>query len=112
MTDGKMTRALGATGIGIGLTEMFAPHWLSRTLGVRDRPLLTRAMGAREIASGAAILAGREERGLWARVVGDAIDIGLLGFAFRRSRRRKVVFAVLGVVAAITVLDVLATRRL
>jgi hypothetical protein len=112
MTDGKMARALGATGIGIGITELFAPNWLNRKLGVRPSPLLTRALGAREIATGAAIFAGKEEPGQWARVAGDAVDLALLGLAFRRSRRRKLLFGVLGVVAAITFLDVLAARRL
>ena len=113
MTDGKAAIALGAAGIGIGIAEITAPYWLNKQLGVRVRPGLMRAMGAREIASSIAILARKDRSiGQWARVAGDVVDVALLGLALRRSRRRKVVLGVLGAVLAIGVLDLLVARRL
>ena len=109
----NMSRALGIAGIGIGAAELFAPDWLAKQLGVAPRTRLLRVMGAREVASGVGIVARHNPTpGQWTRVMGDVIDIGLLGLAARRSRRRKVVLGVLGAVLAISVLDVITARRL
>ncbi|HEU4586133.1 MAG TPA: hypothetical protein VFR95_10305, partial [Gemmatimonadaceae bacterium] len=98
-----MARALGLTGIGLGLAEMAMPDRLSRRLGLRDARTVLRAMGAREILSGVGILAPRNPTvGLWSRVAGDAMDLGLLGVAAARSRNRKMVAGAIGMVAAIS----------
>jgi hypothetical protein len=109
----NMSRVLGVVGMGIGLAEIVAPKWLSKQLGVRHRPTLMRAMGAREVASGVGIVARHNPTpAQWTRVIGDVIDIALLALAVRDSRKRNVVFAALGAVLAIGALDLLTARRL
>ena len=72
-----------------------------------------RAMGAREILSGVGILTPRNPTaGLWSRVAGDAMDLGLLGVAAARTRNRKMVAGAIAMVAAISALDLLYARRL
>jgi hypothetical protein len=113
MRNRKVARALGLTGIGLGLAELAMPAQMSRGLGLRDARTVLRAMGAREILSGVGILAPRNPTvGLWSRVAGDAMDLGLLGVAAARSRNRKVVAGAIGMVAAISALDLLYARRL
>jgi hypothetical protein len=92
---------------------MAMPDRLSRRLGLRDARTVLRAMGAREILSGVGILAPRNPTvGLWSRVAGDAMDLGLLGVAAAKSRNRKMVAGAIGMVAAISALDLLYARRL
>lgn len=109
----NVSRALGIAGVGIGIAELVAPRWLSEQLGIAERPRLLRVMGAREIASGVGIVARHNPTpAQWTRVIGDAIDLALLGAALRRTRRRNVVIGVLGAVLAIGVLDWITARRL
>ncbi|HEY5946110.1 MAG TPA: hypothetical protein VIV40_11495 [Kofleriaceae bacterium] len=109
----NMSRALGIAGMGIGLAELVAPSWLSKQLGVEPRAALMRAMGAREVASGLGIVARHNPTpGQWTRVLGDVVDIALLGLAFRKSRKRTFVLGALGAVLAISALDLITARRL
>ena len=112
-----LSRGLGLLGVGLGVTELAFPRKLAGVVGVDARTtassLLVRALGVREIASGLALLAAPAHPGpLWARVIGDAIDLGLLGLALtaRRSNRRRVALA-LGAIAGIAAIDILASRR-
>ncbi len=113
MRSRKVARALGLTGIGLGLAEMAMPDRLSRRLGLRDARTVLRAMGARETLSGVGTLAPRNPTaGPWSRVAGDAMDPGLLGAAAARSGNRRMVAGAIGMVAAISALDLLYARRL
>jgi hypothetical protein len=113
MRNVNAARALGLTGIGLGLAEVAMPGRLSRRLGLRNSRKLLRAMGAREILSGVGILSRRNPTpGLWARVAGDAIDLGLLGVAVARSRDRKMVAGAIAMVLAISALDLFYAQRL
>ena len=113
MTSLNAARALGLTGIGLGLAEMGMPERLSKQLGVRSSSTLLRAMGAREILSGVGILSLRNPKpGLWARVAGDAIDLGLLGVAVGKSRDRRMVARAIAMVLAISALDVFYAQRM
>ena len=112
-----LARGLGWFSMGLGAAELAVPHELARLIGVGDcrpAPIVMRALGAREIASGLGLLIGRERpSGAWARVAGDALDLALLAWAARthcthRDRLAIAVAAVLGV----TALDVIAGRRL
>lgn len=111
-----LIRALGWLGVTLGVTELTIPGVLASVIGVdRDgaAPVILRATGVREIASSVAVLARPDHPApRWARVVGDAIDLGLLGLALTapRSGRRRLALA-LGVVAGVTALDVVAARR-
>jgi hypothetical protein len=113
MFEINMSRALGVAGMGLGLAELIAPQWLSTQLGIKHRPRLLRAMGAREVASGVGIVARHNPTpAQWTRVIGDVIDIALLGLAVRESRKRKAVFGALGAVLVIGALDFITARRL
>lgn len=109
-----IAKALGWFSIGVGVAQMVAPRAIARASGVAEQPLLLRALGMREIASGVGILSQRRPTGwLWSRVAGDAIDLALLGAAARSSsgvRRRRVAVAAT-TVAGIALLDVLASVR-
>lgn len=108
-----LSRGLGWFSIGLGVAEVTAPRMLARAIGIHPggrTPVTMRAMGAREILNGLGILA-RPQRPLplWSRVLGDALDLALLGWAVKAKRTNKerltaAIVSVLGV----TVLDIVA----
>ncbi|MBD0315223.1 MAG: SRPBCC family protein [Nitrospiraceae bacterium] len=107
--------ALGWFSIGLGLLELAAPRRLARSIGVDDHRLLVRSLGMREIISGVGILTQRQPAGwMWSRVAGDAMDLALLGAAFRvpgAGRRSRVALAT-AAVAGVTLADLFVSRRL
>jgi uncharacterized membrane protein len=118
-TGGESTADfLGYFSIGLGLAEFLAPHAMNKVIGVKhpdDRSLSTmRAMGLREIGHGLAILTNQHpEKAVWSRVVGDALDLALLGktFANPENDRGRTAFATLNVLA-VTAVDVMTARQL
>lgn len=107
----RLAKMLGWFSIGVGVAQLVTPRNVSRAAGIEQRPLLMRALGVREIASGVGILTQRRRTGwLWSRVAGDAMDLALLGIAARspRSERRLVSLAT-AMVAGVTVLDLLSS---
>ena len=110
----RLARTLGWVSVGLGVSQLVTPRTLARLIGVPERAALFRWLGARELASGVGILARRRPAGwLWARVAGDAVDLGLLGAALRsRAGVPARVAAAAGAVAGVTVLDALCARRL
>ncbi len=116
LNEEKIARGLGWFSIGLGLAEIAAPRSLAKLIGVRgDFSGLLRMLGARKITSGIGILAGRRPNAnwVWSRVGGDAIDLALLGAAFRlkRSNRNKLAMAT-AAVAGVTALDAICSQRL
>jgi uncharacterized membrane protein len=113
--DRQLGQLLGWLSIGLGLAELLAPRALGRAIGVGESQSGTlRAMGVREIVSGLGLLSERmPATWAWSRVAGDAIDLALLGAAVRApdSDPRRIAVAAAGV-AAVTALDVYASRRL
>lgn len=113
----RLAHGLGWLGAGLGVAQLVAPRPLARSLGLPDhvRSMSTlRAVGARELASSAGILLRRQPAiWLWLRVAGDLVDLALLGAALssRRARPSRLA-AALAAVAGVTVLDLLAARRL
>jgi uncharacterized membrane protein len=113
--DVTLSRALGWFSIGLGLTELGAPKAVARLIGVPDRREHRKALttlGVRELVTGAGILVRpQSSTGLWTRVAGDLMDLAVLGAAFgvRRAKRDRL-SAVVGVIAAVTVVDALAAR--
>jgi|RhiMetdeSRZDD1v2_1073273.scaffolds.fasta_scaffold187251_1 uncharacterized membrane protein len=112
----KIARGLGWFSIGLGVAEIVAPRSLAKLIGLRGNPSgLLRMLGAREITSGIGILTGRQPNAnwMWSRVGGDAIDLALLGAAFRsrRSNRNKLAMAT-AAVAGVTALDAICSQRL
>jgi uncharacterized membrane protein len=104
----RLAIGLGWFSIALGLAEVAAPRSVARLIGVASdentEPVL-RAMGAREIANGVAILAQPDRaRWLWSRVGGDTMDLSLLGAALGDERTQLgrlggAIGAVLGVAA-------------
>lgn len=112
-----LAEGLGWFSIGLGLAEIAAPGGLGRFIGVgvdgRGRNLM-RVLGAREIAAGLGILSGRRRAGwMWSRVLGDAMDLALLGSAMSAedSDRGRLGVAT-AAVAGVTALDVITAARL
>jgi uncharacterized membrane protein len=112
----RLAKGLGWFSIGLGLAEMAAPQSVAQLVGIEDGAR-TRAMirgyGARELATGLAILSRPDARWLWARVAGDVVDLSSLAAALQRddSDVRKVAFG-LASVAGVMVADIVAARRL
>jgi Domain of unknown function (DUF4267) len=108
-----LATGLALFSIGLGLYELLAPRHLARTLGMRRQERLIQAYGAREIATGVAILASRDPSPwLWGRVAGDALDLATLaGGLHEANRRREHVGLAMAAVAGVAVLDVIAAQR-
>jgi hypothetical protein len=88
----RLSWALGWASMGIGLTELTFPEHIGRVLGVPKRSgrMLMRSCGLREVASGLGLLLQPSRREwLWARVVGDALDLTLLAVSFRLPRANR-----------------------
>ena len=56
MNDQQVARGLGLFSLGLGAAELFAPRWLGSTSVISGKANTLRAFGAREIASGIAVL--------------------------------------------------------
>ncbi len=108
----QTARLLGWTSLAVGITEVAATDWLEEVMGVGNHKVLIRSFGAREIVAGATILSqpginAGLAAGLWSRVAGDILDIGMLGEAAAVTRKPLGLATVLGVVLAVTAVDVL-----
>jgi hypothetical protein len=113
MIMNRIARGLGWFSLAVGAVELFAPGRISRVLGVRGRDGLIRSHGVREIGSGLGVLFGpRPSRWLWARVAGDALDLGALHSARQHSRRKDAIDTAMRGMSALTALDVAAAARL
>jgi len=113
----SLAMGLGWFSVALGLAELAAPRELSRLIGIRedDRTISTlRACGARELANGLAILAEPDRAAwLWSRVGGDAIDLALIGAAYRRDDTDTArLGTATAAVAGVTALDALCATWL
>ena len=97
---------LGWFSVGLGLAEILAPRALGRAIGLGYGPMkgsIFRGYGLREIAAGVGILSRRRPAAwMWARFVGDLLDLASLGTAMgthRRGRDRARIAGAIGAVA-------------
>jgi uncharacterized membrane protein len=107
-----INQALGWFSVGLGLTQIFAPRSLGRAIGVGNHPVLMRLCGAREIAAGVGLLSGRAPATFaMARVVGDAMDLAVLGasLASPAANRNRIAVAATAV-AGVAALDLYASK--
>jgi hypothetical protein len=114
MQEQQRAHGLGWFSIALGLGQLLAPNEISRLIGVSQNESLMRALGLREVITGIGILGQRTpSSGVWARVSGDLVDIGLLLTALsgRKSERHRVA-ATTGTIIAVTFVDLITARRL
>lgn len=107
MDDRTMARGLAWFGIGLGVIEVLAPGRLARAIGLEGHERTLQLFGAREIVSGALILASDEpENWLGLRVGGDVLDGALLaaGLAPSNPERVRTLLAA-AAIAPVVVLD-------
>ncbi|WP_343717825.1 hypothetical protein [Inquilinus sp.] len=110
----RVAHGLGLFSIALGALELLAPRGLSRWLGLRSDPRVVQAYGAREVATGLAILGRSQDPApfVWARVAGDALDLATLAAVAGGSRARgRLGFAVAAVIG-VTVIDALCAQSL
>jgi len=110
----RLTQTLGWLSVGLGIAGLLAPRAVGRAMGIGEHPAVLRAVGVRELTAGLGLLSERAP-GRWAvsRVIGDTVDLGLLGAAVRQrgADRTRIAIAAAAVVG-ITALDIYASRRL
>lgn len=114
VSEQNTAQALGWLSVGLGLTALLAPRLVGQLTGVGSRTGMLRAIGLRELAAGAGLLSGRDATPwLWSRVLGDTMDLMVLGAAAAKPAvgTRARAFVSLGIVGAITAADVAASVR-
>lgn len=112
----SLAQGLGWFSIGLGLAQVAAPRQLARFIGVHDderNTSLMRAIGMRELASGFGILSQRNEGAwLWGRVLGDTMDLALLGAALSdESNDRQRTLAAASAVLGVALIDAAVARH-
>jgi hypothetical protein len=109
----RLAKGLGWFSIGLGVTQLLAPQVLTRTLGLRGREGLMRVFGAREIASGMLTLSTEKQAGMTSRVVGDLLDLAVLGAALgSHNRKRDNAGVALAMTAGLTLIDIAVRKAL
>ncbi|MFL6550612.1 MAG: SRPBCC family protein [Povalibacter sp.] len=109
----QLNKGLGWFSVGLGVVELLAPKSLGRMIGTGDHSTVMRVCGARELATGIALLSGRAPAtAAFSRVAGDAVDLALLGAALRsRDADPKRLMLATTAVLGVTALDVYATGQ-
>lgn len=110
---GILERGLGWFSVGLGTAQLASPCGVARLAGMKEDDRLMRALGLRELASGLGILMRRRPIGfLWARTLGDIMDLALLGRSMRswRADRPRLTMA-MAAVGGVAVLDLVASLR-
>lgn len=117
----RLVNGLGLFSLGLGSAQLVAPGAMNRLIGAddnaRNRAVHRWVGGAREFAVGIGIESGRTPAmWLWSRVVGDMLDLGVLGGLLvgrsrRVSARRRAGISTVAV-AGVAVADLLAALQL
>jgi hypothetical protein len=113
----RAATALAWLSIGLGAAELFAPRAVARLAGIRKPKGVSstvRALGARKLANGAAILANpRQPAWLWSRVAGDGLDLWMMQRARQQRGVHDARFKVASAaVMAVTAADMMVAQRL
>ena len=103
----KVARGLGYFSIALGVAELVAPGAICRAAGVRGLEPVVRGYGAREIATGVAILTSHDpEPWIWTRVAGDLADIATVAIGVQQDNESKTRSALaLAALATVTLVD-------
>jgi uncharacterized membrane protein len=114
MNSKLLAQSLGWFSIGLGLAELIAPRRVEKCVGAPgNHKILTPMLGVREITAGLGILTqDKPKEWLWSRVIGDMMDLALLGAAFKsnKSNTKRLAIATT-MVAGVTALDILASKQ-
>ena len=108
-----LAEGLGWFSVGLGAAAIVAPKAVA-TLTGGGRSAVARSVGVRELATGIGILTQRNPAPwLWSRVIGDVIDLAVLGTSMSRGRagRGRATFS-FAAVAGILAVDALAATQL
>lgn len=107
-----LDRSLGWLSVGLGMAELLAPKALGRMIGVGDQSTVLRVCGVRELVTGVGLLSGRAPTTFaMSRVVGDVMDLALLGASLRSPDANPTrVAAAATAVAGVTALDLYASK--
>ncbi len=113
----RLATGLGFAQLALAAFELARPGALSKSLGLDQNHTFLKGFGAREMATGAGLFGWRRGRGrslwIWARVAGDLADAWTLAPALRRGNpQRHVALAAVGVLAAVTIIDIYCARAL
>src|SRR3954465_7139280 len=102
-----LARGVGYFSIALGVAELVAPAAVCRVAGVRGVEPVIRGYGAREIATGVAILGSHDpEPWIWTRVAGDLADIAAVAAGARQDNESKGRNALaVATLAAVTLVD-------
>jgi hypothetical protein len=113
----QRTLGLGAFSVGLGLAELLAPRVVARWIGVSESAIaarVLRGLGIREIANGVCLFVRPSSSvWLWSRVIGDLMDLALLGEEFRLPRTKHArLAAAVAAVLGVTAVDALSAVQL
>jgi hypothetical protein len=110
----RLAKGLGYFSIALGVAELVAPKAICRAAGVQGLEPVVRAYGAREIATGVAILTSHDpEPWIWGRVAGDLADMATVATGLQQDNARKDnSILTLATLAAVTVVDIMCATSL
>src|ERR1700712_5234533 len=109
-----LAKNLGYFSIALGLAELFAPRAVCRVAGINGLEPLIQAYGAREIATGVAILTSHNpEPWIWGRVAGDVADMATVATGLQQDNEKKEnSLLALTALAAVTLVDIVCASGL
>jgi hypothetical protein len=110
----RMAKNLGYFSIALGVAELVAPRAVCRAAGLNGMESVVRSYGAREIATGVAILTSHNPAPwIWGRVAGDMADIATVATGIRQDGEKKSnAVLTLAALAAVTAVDVMCASGL
>lgn len=116
MEKASIGRAIGAASLAVGITDILLGRTFGRGIGAGADMggRLFQIVGAREVITGVAGLIAPGSAGpvQW-RLAGDIFDLAALGYiAAPANPKRKMALVTLGIVAAITAIDLIGARAL
>ncbi|HEX8680607.1 MAG TPA: SRPBCC family protein, partial [Chthoniobacterales bacterium] len=105
--------SLGVFSLALGTAAIAAPRQVAKLIGVKHRPELFYAGGAREILIGLGILAQRRKAPwLWSAAAGGVMDLSLLSLALNeRGSDKERIQGAAGVVGAALVASVICALQ-
>lgn len=108
-----LARGLGWFSLGLGIAELLMPRAVAKAAGLEGREDLVQAYGVREVATGVGLLASSNPAPwVWARVGGDALDIGTVGANAGDGRPSNANAVTMAALLGVTAVDVVCARAL